>query len=156
MSLWRWVSWQRLFWVGATMSLLLVLAACENGTTDTTKEDLNFPSVIRRQTVGTPEAIPDRATRFRNVRRGTYGEVSERAIAVQDKYEDLFWRQPNVHGFGVGLIMGEDGIYTGEVGIIVDVTEKVPDECLPLEDRIPPVLEGVPVQIVEGPVLEIG
>ncbi len=151
MSLWRWVSWQRLFWVGATMSLLLVLAACENGTTDTTKEDPNE----RRQTVVTPEATPDHATRWRNVGPAAREEI-KRADAVVDKYEDVFWRQPNVHGFGASFVKGEDGIYTGEVHIVIEVTEKVPDEDLTSEDRIPPVLEGIPVQIIESPAQEFG
>ena len=104
----------------------------------------------------THEATPDRATRYRNVKpRTEYEEVTERANAVLDKYEEVFWRQPNVHEFGVSLIEGEDGIYTGEMGIVVYVAERVPDEDLPPEDRIPRVLEGILVQIIEKPAGEI-
>ncbi len=45
----------------------------------------------------------------------------------------------------------DDFRYTGEVGVIVSVTKKVPQEELPVEDRIPAELEGVPIQIVEEP-----
>lgn len=78
-------------------------------------------------------------------------EATERARAIRHKYEDLFWRQPNVYGVGIGRLEDENGEGTGQVGFVITVTEKVDQNTLPPEDRIPDCLEGVPVQIIEGP-----
>ena len=78
-------------------------------------------------------------------------EATERARAIRHKYEDLFWRQPNVHGVGIGRFEDENGEGTRQVGFVITVTEKVDQNTLPPEDRIPDCLEGVPVQIVEEP-----
>lgn len=75
--------------------------------------------------------------------------TSERIHEVRLKYDDLFWRQPNVHGVGEGALRDANGERTGASGIIVSVTEKVDQSTLPASDRIPDCLEGVPVQIVE-------
>ena len=80
-----------------------------------------------------------------------YIEPSERARAIRHKYEDLFWRQPNVHGVGIGILEDESGEGTEQVGFVITVTEKVDQNTLPPEDRIPDCLEGVPVQIIEQP-----
>jgi hypothetical protein len=40
-------------------------------------------------------------------------------------------------GNGVGLLRDEDGEFTGEIGIIITVTEKVDQKSLPRRDRIP-------------------
>ena len=76
----------------------------------------------------------------------------ERARAIRHKYEDLFWRQPNVHGTGIGIVVDENGNDTDRAGFIITVTKKVDQGTLPPEDRIPDCLEGVPVQIEEAPV----
>ena len=70
---------------------------------------------------------------------------------VRLKYDDLFWRQPNVEAVGEGFFRDENGDRAKPevVGIIVRVTEKVDQSEIPAEDRIPDCLEGVPVQIVE-------
>ncbi len=47
------------------------------------------------------------------------------------------------------MLVDENGNYVGEVGILIFVTEKVDQETLPTEDRIPAVLDGVKVQIIE-------
>ena len=73
----------------------------------------------------------------------------ERIHEVRLKYDDLFWRQPNVHGVGEGLLLNQNGELTETVGIVISVTEKVDQSTLPPEDRIPECLEGVPVQIIE-------
>lgn len=80
-----------------------------------------------------------------------YIEPSERARAIRHKYEDLFWRQPSVHGVGIGILEDESGEGTEQVGFRIYVTEKVDQDTLPPEDRIPDCLEGVPVQFIEGP-----
>ena len=71
--------------------------------------------------------------------------------AIPHKYQALFWRQPNVHGVGIGNIKDENGERTEKVGFIIKVTEKVDQRTLPSEDRIPDMIEGVIVQIQETP-----
>ena len=78
----------------------------------------------------------------------------DRARAIRHKYDALFWRQPNVHGVGIGRIRDENGQRTGAWGFIIHVTEKVDQSTLPPEDRIPDMLEGVVVEIREEPPLE--
>ena len=68
---------------------------------------------------------------------------------VRDRYEPLFWRQPNVHSTSIGLFLDENDERTGHSGIIVSVTRKVDQSTLPPEDRIPDCLEGIPVHIEE-------
>ena len=75
----------------------------------------------------------------------------ERIHEVRLKYDDLFWRQPNVFGVGEGLFMYESGELNETSGIVVSVTEKVDQSTLPPEDRIPDCLEGVPVYVVVEP-----
>ena len=77
------------------------------------------------------------------------------AQAIRYKYDDLFWRQPNVHAVGIGDITDENGEYTDIWGFRIHVTEKVDQNTLPPEDRIPDCLEGVPVQIIEEPMAEL-
>ena len=93
--------------------------------------------------------------------REEYREVTARAQKLLPKYEDMFWRQPNVWASGIGLFQDENGNYIevpdGEggckmvVGFVISVTEKVDQSALPPEDRIPDMLEGIPVQIIEDP-----
>ena len=90
-----------------------------------------------------------------STRRPTSEEVAvavERARSVRHKYEDLFSRQPNVWGVGIGRVKYPDGQVSEEIGFVVSVTEKVDQNTLSPEDRIPDCLEGVPVFIVEEPV----
>ncbi len=76
----------------------------------------------------------------------------ERIHEIRQKYDDLFWRQPNVISVGEGRFRDADGepcIGPGrKTGIIVRVTAKVNQSTLPVADRIPTTLEGVPVQIL--------
>ena len=82
----------------------------------------------------------------------TTGITDEYVHEVRLKYDDLFWRQPNVVGVGEGYFKDENGEWTERSGIRVTVTEKVDQSTLPPEDRIPDCLEGVPVNIEVGPV----
>ena len=100
-----------------------------------------------------------------------------RVRAVKAKYEASLLQRPNVVGVGVGLLMDDADIDVGDdigfgvddddadmdfgvndvdddrpagvpaIGIIVNVTHKVPSHKLSLEDRVPETLEGVPVQV---------
>ncbi len=81
-------------------------------------------------------------------RTGTKTSTAE-MLKVRDKYEPLFNRQPNVYTTGVGYFTDANGERTDTWGITVWVTEKVDQSTLPLEDRIPDCLEGIPVQLKE-------
>ena len=90
---------------------------------------------------------------YSGAREVTYQEVPEfqYAIAVRLKYEDLFFRQPNITLVPYVSIF-DDGGRPGEplsVQIGIYVTKKVDQSTLPPEDRIPDCLEGIPVTIEE-------
>ena len=74
--------------------------------------------------------------------------TSEHVSYVLEKYRPLFRRFPHAWMNGSGLLLDEGGEFTREVGIRIYVEELVDQSTLPLEDRIPDCLEGVPVQIV--------
>ncbi len=67
---------------------------------------------------------------------------------VRDKYEDILWRQPNVYDVTVNQLLDDKGGWTKHWGITVWVTEKVDQSTLPPEDRIPDILDNVPIQIL--------
>lgn len=87
---------------------------------------------------------------FRQNRRRNEAEM-KRVMPVLEKYHELIWRQPNVHGFGPGNLEDENGEETEEFGITVYVTKKVPQDQLPPEDRIPDRVGCVRIQIIEKP-----
>ena len=60
----------------------------------------------------------------------------EKAQAVKDAYTGILMSKPNVVGVGIGLIKVE-GQRTGQVGLVVMVSHKVPLELLAPEDRDP-------------------
>ena len=74
------------------------------------------------------------------------------------KYESLFKRQPNFPQAREGFLRDEStGRRTETWGIVVIVDgEKVDQDTLPPEDRIPDELEGVPVQIIPWQIAEKG
>ena len=74
------------------------------------------------------------------------------------KYESLFKRQPNFPQAREGFLRDEStGHRTETWGIVVIVDgEKVDQDTLPPEDRIPDELEGVPVQIIPWQIAEKG
>ena len=76
---------------------------------------------------------------------------TELAREVLAKYEDLFWRQPNVWTVSIGFLHDDEGRRTDVVGINIRVTERVCQDDLPPEDRIPERLESIPVRIIEEP-----
>ncbi|MCY3542782.1 MAG: hypothetical protein OXH22_01870 [Chloroflexi bacterium] len=76
--------------------------------------------------------------------------TDERIREVRDKYRELFRRQPNYRGNSITYLRDENGEWTEVRGIIVRVNEKVDQSALPVEDRIPDCLEGVPIQIIRS------
>jgi hypothetical protein len=74
--------------------------------------------------------------------------VVEKAQAVKDAYTAFLMAKPNVVGVGLGLhkVAGQR---TGQVGLVVLVSRKTPDELLSPQDRIPEQIDGVPVDVRE-------
>ena len=72
----------------------------------------------------------------------------ERAQAVKRAHEAALMARPNVVGVGVGLVR-RGGTLTGDVGIVVMVSRKLPPGELAADDLIPAELEGVPVDVQE-------
>jgi hypothetical protein len=66
---------------------------------------------------------------------------------VKGRYEEQLMRKRHVVGVGIGLL--REPTEGSRVGIVVNVTRKVPEEELPKDDRIPDSLEGVPVEVQE-------
>ena len=87
----------------------------------------------------------------RTYQPGQFKEATQRALAVKENHNDLLWRQPNAWALSVGILQDAEGNETGEMGIIVHVTQKLDQAGLPIDDRIPPMLDGVAVEIREGP-----
>ena len=84
-------------------------------------------------------------------RKQYVAQMVAKAREIRPKYADLFWRQPNVISVGIGVLTclpPVDG--QPPVGFHITVSEKVDQGTLPEEDRIPDMIEGVPVQISEG------
>ena len=81
----------------------------------------------------------------------TTENTPERRHEVRLKYDALFWRQPNVYAVSEGYLRTGGGEWLETKGINVKVTEKVDQSTLPLADRIPVCLEGIPVKITEEP-----
>ena len=133
-------------------AFLLLLPSCGGGASEID------PSVS--PTAVAPNASPTADEAKENLE--AIEETVEKARAIRHKYEDLFWRQPNVHGTGIGFIRDASGERTGRVGFIISVTKKVDQNELPPEDRIPDMLEGIEVQIweeeeatIEEPTIEV-
>ncbi len=68
---------------------------------------------------------------------------------VLNKYEDLFWRQPNVYDVSIGQLLDDQGEVTKTWAITVWVTEKVEQATLPPEDRIPDILDTIRIRILD-------
>ena len=78
----------------------------------------------------------------------TSDDMTERAKAVQAKYEDELLMKPHVQGIAIGLAK-KDGQYTGDIALVVMVDQKVPASELDAADLIPAELDGVPVDVQE-------
>lgn len=70
----------------------------------------------------------------------------DRLSQVQAKYVDMLMTKANVIGVALGYVK-ENGITLDEKGIVVMVTQKVPENQLPPKDRIPHELDGVRVDV---------
>jgi len=75
-------------------------------------------------------------------------DQTERAKAVQEKYNDELMAKPHVVGTAVGM-RKRQGHYTPEVAVVVMVSQKVPESELGPEEKLPKELDGVPVDVQE-------
>ena len=74
--------------------------------------------------------------------------ATKRAQTVKDAYASQLMAKANVVGVGVGFCT-RDGQRTGQVGLVVMVSKKLPSAGLDPGDFIPHEIEGVPVDIQE-------
>jgi len=72
----------------------------------------------------------------------------QRATDVQARYADALMSKPHVVGVAVGYCTRR-GERRQEVGVIVMVDRKVPQDQLAPEELIPRELDGVPVDVQE-------
>lgn len=72
----------------------------------------------------------------------------QRATDVQARYADMLMLMPHVVGVAVGFCT-RSGERTQDVGVIVMVDRKVPQDQLAPDEIIPRVLDGVPVDVQE-------
>jgi hypothetical protein len=73
----------------------------------------------------------------------------QRAIDVKARHEADLMRKANVLSVGVGY-RETRGRPTDEIVLVVSVTQKVPRSKLPPQDIVPPVIEGIPVDVREA------
>lgn len=75
-------------------------------------------------------------------------EILARIQEVKRRWEAELLRKANVVAVGVGYRQ-RGGHPTDELCLVVSVRRKVPLEQLAPEDRIPPEIDGVPVDVQE-------
>lgn len=67
--------------------------------------------------------------------------------AVLDRHRKELLAKPHVVGVGIGQKV-TGGQVTGPLSLIVMVAMKVPAESLPVQDRVPVEIEGIPTDVV--------
>lgn len=72
----------------------------------------------------------------------------ERITEIQERYSEQLMSLPHVLGVGVG-VRKQQGVFTGEVCLVVMVDQKVSSEELEPEAVIPRHIEGIPVDVQE-------
>jgi hypothetical protein len=72
----------------------------------------------------------------------------QHAAEVQARHSSELLSKPHVVGLGIGH-KHIGGINTGQVALIVMVDHKIPNHLLPPDDRLPAMIEGVPVDVQE-------
>lgn len=76
-------------------------------------------------------------------------DTLERALRVKERHLAQLLSKANVISVGVGYRQ-RAGQLTGEVVLVVNVMRKLPLHQLRPEDVIPPILDGVPVDVQES------
>ncbi len=77
----------------------------------------------------------------------------DRITAVQAKYANQLMGKQNVVGVAVGRAK-QGGRMTDELALVVLVEKKMPIDELSIENRIPPELDGVRVDVQETGIIE--
>jgi hypothetical protein len=72
----------------------------------------------------------------------------EKIQAVKESNQDTLMQKQNVVGVGIGQIQSQ-GVPTKQVGLIVMVSQKIPEDLLAPQDRIPAEIDGVPIEVRE-------
>jgi hypothetical protein len=67
---------------------------------------------------------------------------------IKKRHEHEFMSKKNVVGLGIGF-KERGGTATEELSLVVFVSQKLADNALDLEDRLPESVEGVPVDVQE-------
>jgi hypothetical protein len=75
-------------------------------------------------------------------------EKMAQVTSIQERYQNYLLNIPHVVGIGIGFATME-GQLTQELSLVVMVDQKLPDEALPPEYRIPKEIEGVRVDVQE-------
>ena len=75
-------------------------------------------------------------------------EARQRAEKVKEQFEDQLMSKANVVGVGVGF-RRQRSTWTHEIAIVVMVSQKIPINLLPANDRLPTEIDGVPVDVQE-------
>lgn len=84
--------------------------------------------------------------------RAVMSDEAAHIAEVRHRHEHALLRYPNVVAVATG-VQAEGGVPTGEQGLVVYVSRKVPADQLDEKDRLPGEIEGVPVDVVEsGPI----
>ena len=136
-------------WLFAIASLAFLLIACGDGRGNEDSPGPKYaPYFDASQQVESRAETLDQYSEEQIVK---FRKAVSSVRPVMDKYEDLFWRQPNAHGLSIWFLYNEDGRFGDEVGILVLITEKVPDEDIPGADRIPATLDSIRIQILQAP-----
>jgi hypothetical protein len=75
-------------------------------------------------------------------------QAVQRAQEVKRRHEQTLLHKANVVAVGVGL-RTRGGQQSEEVCVVVSVRKKLPAAELAREDLVPPVLDGVPVDVIQ-------
>jgi hypothetical protein len=72
----------------------------------------------------------------------------EKVRAAMQSHRDHLLSLPNVVGLGIGMRQ-KKGEWTNTISLIVMVKQKLPLKALAVEHRIPPEIDGIPVDVQE-------
>ena len=113
---------------------------------------LSLAAACRGETSGCTTETPELTSRLNTSEEEhqQHQEIDILTWSVQSKYNSLFWRQPNVYNITPGFLRDDEGGWTDTWGLTVWVTEKVDQNALPPEDRIPDYLDEIPIQIMQA------
>lgn len=76
------------------------------------------------------------------------GDRYQEVLMVKESHESELMGKSNVVGVGVGLRKAA-GQLTDEIAVVVMVSKKVDEDALDPNDRIPHLLDSVPVDVQE-------